>query len=60
MQERRDDSVGWVVASAVINSNNYRIGHPLVRVQRVVGVVVELDARCDHAQVPGPAVMAFA
>lgn len=40
-----------------MNSNNYRIDHPVVRVQLVVGVVVELDARCDHVQVPGTAVI---
>jgi hypothetical protein len=47
------------VASAVMNANNYRIDHPLVRVQPFVGVVVELDRRCDHAEAPGPAVMGF-
>jgi uncharacterized membrane protein len=43
----------------VADANNYRIDHPLVRVQPFVGVVVELDRRCDHAEAPGPAVMGF-
>lgn len=51
------DSVGGVVASAVLNSNNCRIGHPLVRIHPVVGKVVQLDARCDRAQALGAAVM---
>ena len=32
-----DDCVGRVVAPVVMNSNDYRIDHPLVRAQPVVG-----------------------
>jgi hypothetical protein len=42
-----------------MNSNNYRIDHALVRVQPVIGVVIDLDQRCDEAQTLGPAVMGF-
>jgi hypothetical protein len=51
------DCVGGVMASARLNSNNYRIDQPLARIDRLLGRWFQLDAHRGRARVIGSAVM---